>query len=97
MTYRDLDQHSTALANTLVKSGVARGDRVLIFADNTVEAVVSFWAVLKANAVVSIINPLTKSAKLDYLINDCRPIIAADTKHKSDPEMLKYKNGVFKI
>ena len=38
-----------------MKNGVGRGDRVVIYADNTVECVVSFWAVLKANAVVSFV------------------------------------------
>ena len=45
---------------------------MVVFADNTLETVVSFWAVLKANAVVSIVNPLTKADKLAYLLNDCR-------------------------
>jgi amino acid adenylation domain-containing protein len=73
VTYAELERQATALAATLAERGVARGDRVLVFADNTIEAVVSFWAVLKADAVVSIVNPLTKTDKLDYLINDCRP------------------------
>lgn len=73
VTYGELDNRSNALANSLSEAGVMRGDRVVIFADNTVEAVVSFWAVLKANAVVSIVNPLTKSDKLSYLLKDCRP------------------------
>ena len=42
----------------LVAGGVERGDRVaIVFADNGVETVVAFWAVLKANAVVSIRQP----------------------------------------
>jgi amino acid adenylation domain-containing protein len=73
LTYAELDARSNALANTLAAGGVARGDRVVIFADNTVETVVSFWAALKANAVACIVNPLTKSDKLAYLLNDCRP------------------------
>jgi len=73
LTYGELDARSNALAHSLIASGVARGDRVVIFADNTVETVISFWAVLKANAVVSIVNPLTKSDKLNYLLQDCRP------------------------
>jgi amino acid adenylation domain-containing protein len=73
VTYGELDAHSNALAHSLIASGVERGDRVVIFADNTVETVISFWAVLKANAVVSIINPLTKGDKLGYLLEDCRP------------------------
>ncbi|MGO4642706.1 class I adenylate-forming enzyme family protein [Mesorhizobium sp. 2RAF45] len=73
VTYGELEARANAVATDLAASGVARGDRVMIFADNTVETVVSFWAVLKANAVVCIVNPLTKSDKLDYLLNDCRP------------------------
>ncbi len=73
VTYRELDTWSNALANALAERGVVRGDRVIIFGDNTVETVVSFWAVLKANAVVCIVNPLTKQDKLRYLIDDCRP------------------------
>ncbi len=73
LTYRQLDQRSNALALHLLANGVERGDRVVVFADNTVETVISFWAVLKANAVVSIVNPLTKRDKLAYLLRDCRP------------------------
>jgi amino acid adenylation domain-containing protein len=72
-TYGELDEQSNALADALIRRGVKRADRVIVFADNTVETVVSFWAVLKAGAVVSIVNPLTKSEKLEYLIDDCRP------------------------
>jgi amino acid adenylation domain-containing protein len=71
-TYRDLDRQSNVLAHTLMRLGVERGDRVVIFADNTIETVVAFWAVLKSNAVVSVVNPLTKADKLAYLLNDCR-------------------------
>ncbi|MFZ5523330.1 MAG: class I adenylate-forming enzyme family protein [Pseudomonadota bacterium] len=73
ISYVELDARSNAIAHSLMAAGVKRGDRVVIFADNTVETVISFWAVLKANAVVSIVNPLTKSDKLSYLLEDCRP------------------------
>lgn len=79
--YGELDARSNDLANSLVEAGVGRGDRVMIFADNTVETVVSFWAVLKANAVVSIVNPLTKADKLSYLLNDCRPAVLITDMH----------------
>ena len=73
VTYEELEARSNAVADHLVAAGVERGDRVVIFADNTVEAVVSFWAVLKANAIVCIVNPLTKLDKLCYLLDDCQP------------------------
>ena len=70
LSYRELDERSNALANALAQRGVARGDRVLVFADNAVPAVVAFWAVLKANAVVSMVSPLTKADKLRYMLED---------------------------
>ena len=73
VTYGELDARSNVLAHSLVAAGVARGDRVMVFADNSVETIVSFWAVLKANAIASIVNPLTKRDKLAYLLGDCRP------------------------
>ncbi|MGZ8209918.1 MAG: AMP-binding protein [Burkholderiales bacterium] len=73
VSYSELVRWSNALANTLRARGVSRGDRVLIFADDTVETVVAFWAVLKADAIVCIVNPLAKSDKLLYLVDDCRP------------------------
>lgn len=72
LTYAALDRQSNALAHALVRRGVRRGDRVIVFADNTVPTAVSFWAVLKANAVVTMVNPQTKQDKLIYLLNDCR-------------------------
>ncbi|MFO0554772.1 MAG: AMP-binding protein [Polyangiaceae bacterium] len=72
VTYGEIERQSDALAAFLARHGVERGDRVVVFADNTVEAVVSFWGVLKANAIVSVVNPLTKADKLRYLLNDCR-------------------------
>jgi amino acid adenylation domain-containing protein len=72
LTYAELDSSSNALANALVRRGVERGDRVIVFSDNTPEAAIAFWAALKANAVAVMINPLTKAEKLAYLLNDCR-------------------------
>ncbi|RWL48610.1 MAG: AMP-dependent synthetase [Mesorhizobium sp.] len=80
-TYAEIDERSNGIARCLVTAGVQRGDRVMIFADNTMETVVSFWAVLKANAVVCIVNPLTKSDKLNYLLNDCRPAALITDQH----------------
>jgi amino acid adenylation domain-containing protein len=73
LAYSEIERLSNALARGLGARGVERGDRVVIFLDNTVEAVIAFWAVLKANAIVSIVNPLTKTRKLEHLLKDCRP------------------------
>jgi len=72
LPYRELARRSDALARTLADGGVERGDRVVIFADNGLDAVVAFWATLKANAVVVVVHPQTKANKLDYLLADSR-------------------------
>jgi len=81
LTYADLETRSDALARSLASLGVERGDRVVVFADNTPETVIAFWAILKANAVVVVVNPLTKVDKLAYMLNDCRAKVLVSDGH----------------
>lgn len=83
-TYRDLDHRANALAHALIEHGVVRGDRVLVFAENSLETAVSFWAILKANAVAVIVHPQTKADKLSYVLADCRArALITDTRLES--------------
>jgi amino acid adenylation domain-containing protein len=72
LTYSQLDDLSDELAQGLIDRGVERGDRVVLFLDNSVEAVVSIFAVLKAGAVFSPVNPSMKADKLAFILNNCR-------------------------
>ena len=72
VSFGELDRDSNALAHALIDGGLQRGDRVLDSTENSIETLVAFWAALKANAVVSVINPLTKADKLTYYLNDSR-------------------------
>lgn len=72
LTYAELDRRSDRLAAALARAGIARHDRVIVFMDNCWEAVVAIFAVLKAGAVFSPINPSTKADKLAYVLNNCR-------------------------
>ena len=74
-SYGELNASADSLAQSLMHAGVSRGDRVMILGDNTLETVIGFWATLKANAVVSVVNPQTKADKLSYLLNDCRATV----------------------
>ena len=81
LTYAEIDARANGLAHALVERGVERGDRVIVFGDNTVDTVVAFWGVLKASAVVSIVNPLTKADKLEYYLKDCRAVALVTDEH----------------
>lgn len=72
-TYERLDAMSDRLANGLIERGVRRGDRVALYLDNSVEAVVSIFAVLKAGAAFVSISRGTKPDKLLSILNDCAP------------------------
>jgi len=80
-TFAELDRRANEMAAFFERSGVKRGDRVLIFAENTIHSVVAFWAVQRANAVVSVVSPLTKADKLAYLLNDCRAVALVAEAH----------------
>ena len=71
VTYAEVDARANRLAHALASLGIARGDRVVIFGDNTIETAVAFWGALKASAVPSIASPLTKADKLAHLLRDC--------------------------
>jgi amino acid adenylation domain-containing protein len=70
VTYADIDRRSDAVAHALRDRGVRRGDRVVVFLDNGVEAAIAFWAVLKADAIVAMVHPQTKANKLAYILAD---------------------------
>ena len=76
--YAEVSRRATALAAHLQSAGVGRGDRVLIYLDNGVEAVVAFHAALACGAVAVPVNPSTKAAKLAWLLkdSDARALIA---------------------
>jgi len=71
-TYLELEQQSNRLAHALVQRGIQRGDRVAIHLDNSIESVISIFAVLKVGGVFVMVNPTTKIDKLIYVLNNCR-------------------------
>lgn len=72
LTYRDLDEQANALAHSLIRLGVCPGDRVVICLENSVEAVVSIFAVLKAGGVFVLLSSAMKAEKLQYVLSQCR-------------------------
>ncbi len=79
-TYAQLDCLSNQFANSLVKLGVKRGDRVAVFLPNIPQFVIAFFGVLKAGAVVSAISPLHREREVLHQLNDSasQTIVALD-------------------
>lgn len=72
LTYREIDESANRLSNSLITEGIERWDRVAVYLDNSVEAVISVFAILKAGGVFLVVNPTTKIDKLVYILNNCR-------------------------
>jgi len=72
LTYSVIETMANRVASVLIEAGIKKGDRVAIFMDNSVEAVVSIFAILKAGAVFMVINHTTKAEKLEYIMNNSR-------------------------
>ncbi len=88
LTYLELDNFANRLGNALLQLGLQKLDspgerllrgqtlrerpRIAIYLDNSVEAVISIFGILKAGGVFVLINSQTKARKLDYILNDCQ-------------------------
>ena len=70
LSYLEIDQKANALAQALIANGLQRGDRVVLYMPNSVELVISIFAVLKADGVFVVINSSTKYEKLFYILRN---------------------------
>ncbi|RLC64930.1 MAG: AMP-dependent synthetase [Chloroflexi bacterium] len=72
LTYAEIEARANRLAHALIAHGVQRGDRVVIYMPNSVEAAIAIFAILKAAGTFVVVNPTTKRDKLIYILNNCR-------------------------
>lgn len=70
LTYRELDQDSNQMANTLQGKGIGKGDRVILFLPKSLVGVVVHLALYKMGAVGIPLNPGFKRSEVAYLIQD---------------------------
>ena len=68
-TYAELDADVNALARGLIAAGVAKGDRVGIWAPNCAEWTLVQYATAKAGAIVVNVNPAYRTHELAYALN----------------------------
>ena len=66
--YQDIEMYSNKLSNYLRRIGVKKQDRVVILLENSVDYVISFFAVLKAGAIVVPLHADIKAESLSYIL-----------------------------
>ena len=69
LTYGELQGQVLELAGWLERvAGVSKGDRVLLYMQNSPQFVIGYYAILRANAVVVPVNPMNRQAELRHLV-----------------------------
>ncbi len=72
LTYGELDAQSTRLAATLQQGGVVRGDRVGIYLDKSLEAIVAIFGILKAGAVYVPLDSSAPRSRIAFIAENCQ-------------------------
>jgi malonyl-CoA/methylmalonyl-CoA synthetase len=70
VSYGDLDQDSSRMANTFVDRGVTKGDRVILYLPKSLGFVVAHLALQKIGAIGVPLNPGFKKSEMAYLLED---------------------------
>lgn len=80
VTYAELLRSAQALAGYLQqRCGVRRGDRVLLYTQNSPQFVIGYYAILRADAVVVPVNPMNRRDELAYYITDADARVIVST------------------
>ncbi|MQS11254.1 AMP-binding protein [Streptomyces kaniharaensis] len=85
-TYAELAADVDALALGLLGLGIAKGDRVGIWAPNCAEWTLTQYATAKLGAILVTVNPAYRSHELEYVLNQAgiRLLVAAERFKTSD-------------
>jgi len=69
-SFREIDERANALARRLRDGGLQTGDRVAICLENSIDAVVAMFGVLKAGGAFFVVQPRTRPDGLRHLLRD---------------------------
>jgi acyl-CoA synthetase (AMP-forming)/AMP-acid ligase II len=69
-TYRELNAMANALAAALAQIGFKKGDRAAIYMKNSVELMVTFYALQKLGVIVAWINPLYRRNAAELILKN---------------------------
>lgn len=82
LTYAQAESLANQFANALLDKGLERGDRVLLYCDNSVEALVAKFAIAKAGLVVVPVNTMVAEDITAHILKLTEPkFVLADAEH----------------
>lgn len=73
-TFGTLDGRSNRMARLLIKKGLSFGDRLCVYAENSVEFIDIYLACIKTGIIFVPVNILYKERELLHIFNDSKPL-----------------------
>ena len=70
-TYDYINKQANRLARFLLKSGVVKGDRVGFLIENSVEYIITYYAILKTGAISVALNTESIPSDIAFVLKDC--------------------------
>ena len=70
-TYREINEQANQLAHYFIEIGIQKGDRVALLIENSIEYVITYYAILKSGAVTVALNTDSTADDVDYILEDC--------------------------
>ena len=82
VSYRELARNTASLAGALADLGLARGDRALLYLDNSVATVEAYLAVPRAGGIAACANPASAPAEVAHILHDSgAAVVVTDAAH----------------
>jgi amino acid adenylation domain-containing protein len=72
LTYRELDQLSNQLASLLINCGISKGDRIGIYLNKSIQAIIAIFGILKAGAAYVPLDPFAPVKRVTFMIDNCQ-------------------------
>ena len=70
-TYQEINDKANQLTHLLIESGIQKGQRVALLIENSIEYVITYYAILKTGAITVALNTDSTARDIKYILDDC--------------------------
>ena len=82
ISYSQLDRLITLTADSLLKTGLKRGDVLSLFMPSLPELIIGYLGTVRAGITVNVVNAMLREQEVAYILKDCqtRAVIVDETR-----------------
>lgn len=93
--YQDIEQKVNQLSNLFFAFGIKKGQRIGIFIENSIEYIISYYAILKIGAITVALNTENTAEDTNYILKDCgiNLVVTNQKQLKKIEDLFKGKNN----